>query len=1577
MGEVSGGRRVTGDWRLLIASFFAALVLGGTSWGQVRISQIYGAGGNSGAAYKYDYVEIYNAGTNTVSLSGYSIQFASSTGTSWSVINLSGNIQAKAYFLIASTAGTTGASIPTADVTGALSLAAAAGKVALVSNTTALSGGNPVGGANVVDLVGFGTGTTGYEGTGPATAPSTTNATFRKNNGETDSNDNAADFTAAAANPRNSATAGNPSIATSAISLNQFSAIAGSASDPQSFTVLGFGLSTSISVTAPAGFEISSDGATYSSSLTLPAAGGTVSVRIPATATSGSSPSGNITLASSPALSRNVAVSGAVTAANSPSVTASPTTLTGFSTYAGSVSTAQTITVSGTNLTASVSVTAAAGYEVSSDNTTFSPSVSLAQTGGTLTNTPVYVRVAGTASAGALSGTAVSVSSTGSPILSVSGSGSVLTPSLSLTLSPNPLNEGASSTGTISIPQARIADLAVTVGSATTNSVTVPTSVTIPSGSTSVTFQATAANNSSSYAESSSLISVSATGVTGTSATLTVNNSTPAPITPIALGGSGLSNSYIQDFNGLGINAVSKVIPGSNGVIVSLGAVTSSNLNGWYAAKNSGTGNTATDISVNTNSSSGGLYNFGPLGGSERALGSIGAGSVAVTYGALFTNSSAGTITNVRISVKGEFWRSSTSVTNVLTNGYGKVDGTTITTGNFLTATTGVGTVAALNIVGPAPVATNGPIDGTQTINQTNLTSVSLPLVLLAGETGFIRWQDVDDNPGSDAGLAIDDFVLTYDVDTTPQFTSFSPGSAQAGSLVTIFGANFTTNTTVSFNGIQATAVTWVNPSQLLVTVPSGATTGPISITQGGATLTSGQVLLVGTFQASVGSFGSTTIGGTVTKPVVASGNGLPGTSLTLTLSGANSSEFQVASANLDAGFTSGYGASSDIPVTDGAVDSSSADYFSIQFTPASTGAKTAVATLSSGGVIVGQLTLTGTANGLLQPRFLYGYGQNTRVVLGWTNSANFTNLVLLGQEGSSPGNPGATESLNGSSNFPSANLASNGASVLFAGDYNTTNLTVTGLTNNRFYYFTLFNREGTNVSSGSTYRLMPYADLSNPITQWNFNNSDLTPNVGSGTASAVGGVTAAFVNGLSGSSDRSGTNKAASIKGSYNTFTGLQFAASTVGKQGVKVYWDIGASGSASKYTKFQYTLDVTAATPSWVDYSPSTNDSPGVAPQGGLYALDQADVALLQRSADLSGVSGVENNPKFGFRVITANGPGINVIVRADGTTAAYSTAGTVKYDMVTVTGVDGNFNSTPTDISLSAASIAENNEVNVNVGTFSTMDPDSGDTFAYSLVAGTGDTDNASFNISGNSLRAGVVFDYETKSSYSIRVRTTDSAGASLDRQFTITVTDVNETPTDITAPVITLTGSETMTVAWGSSYSDAGATATDNVDTSVTVNSSGSVNPAVPGTYTITYTASDAANNAAMPVTRTVTVSAPSNTLGADGLSGLLRYAFGANGPNDSVTKPTASVSGGNLVLTAIVRTNQTNPSLMVVGQWVTNVSQFTNTSVVTSNTISGSTNGVSQTNVPAGCERRAFTVPQGSDGKKFLRLKVEM
>src|SRR4029079_12711269 len=84
-------------------------------------------------------------------------------------------------------------------------------------------------------------------------------------------------------------------------------------------------------------------------------------------------------------------------------------------------------------------------------------------------------------------------------------------------------------------------------------------------------------------------------------------------------------------------------------------------------------------------------------------------------------------------------------------------------------------------------------------------------------------------------------------------------------------------------------------------------------------------------------------------------------------------------------------------------------------------------------------------------------------------------------------------------------------------------------------------------------------------------------------------------------------------------------------------------------------------------------------------------------------------------------------------------------------------------PTNLTLSPTTgVAENQPAGTNVGTLSTTDPDAGDTFTYTLVAGAGDTDNASFQISGNKLQTNAVFDYETKNSYTVRVQTDDGHG-----------------------------------------------------------------------------------------------------------------------------------------------------------------------------------------------------------------------
>lgn len=171
----------------------------------LRISQVYGGGGNSGATYKNDFIEIYNAGSSAVSLTGYSVQYASDTGSSWQVTNLSGSIAAGGYYLIQEAAGGGGTvDLPTPDATGTIPMSGTKSKVALVSSTTALSGTNPSGG-NLVDLVGISATANGYEGTGPAPAYSNTTAVFRKLNGCTDTDNNSADFETGAPAPRNSA----------------------------------------------------------------------------------------------------------------------------------------------------------------------------------------------------------------------------------------------------------------------------------------------------------------------------------------------------------------------------------------------------------------------------------------------------------------------------------------------------------------------------------------------------------------------------------------------------------------------------------------------------------------------------------------------------------------------------------------------------------------------------------------------------------------------------------------------------------------------------------------------------------------------------------------------------------------------------------------------------------------------------------------------------------------------------------------------------------------------------------------------------------------------------------------------------------------------------------------------------------------------------------------------------------------------------------------------------------------------------------------------------------------------------
>jgi len=104
----------------------------------------------------------------------------------------------------------------------------------------------------------------------------------------------------------------------------------------------------------------------------------------------------------------------------------------------------------------------------------------------------------------------------------------------------------------------------------------------------------------------------------------------------------------------------------------------------------------------------------------------------------------------------------------------------------------------------------------------------------------------------------------------------------------------------------------------------------------------------------------------------------------------------------------------------------------------------------------------------------------------------------------------------------------------------------------------------------------------------------------------------------------------------------------------------------------------------------------------------------------------------------------------------------------------------NTAPTSITLSNAAIAENESIGAVVGVLGTVDADAGESFTYALVSGDGSADNALFTIDGTSLKAAASFDFEARSSYSVRVRATDSGGLTTERAFTITIRNAKEAP-----------------------------------------------------------------------------------------------------------------------------------------------------------------------------------------------------
>ena len=170
----------------------------------IVISQVYGGGGNSGATFKNDFIELFNRGGAAVTVTGWSVQYAASAGTTWATTNLSGSIEPGQYYLVQEAQGAGGTTnLPTPDATGTIAMSATGAKVALVNSTTALTGSGCPFAATVVDFVGYGVANCAETTATPALTNTT--AAIRKAEGCTETDSNMADFVTGAPSPRNTA----------------------------------------------------------------------------------------------------------------------------------------------------------------------------------------------------------------------------------------------------------------------------------------------------------------------------------------------------------------------------------------------------------------------------------------------------------------------------------------------------------------------------------------------------------------------------------------------------------------------------------------------------------------------------------------------------------------------------------------------------------------------------------------------------------------------------------------------------------------------------------------------------------------------------------------------------------------------------------------------------------------------------------------------------------------------------------------------------------------------------------------------------------------------------------------------------------------------------------------------------------------------------------------------------------------------------------------------------------------------------------------------------------------------------
>ncbi|MDB6122304.1 MAG: non-specific endonuclease [Pedosphaera sp.] len=490
-----------------------------------------------------------------------------------------------------------------------------------------------------------------------------------------------------------------------------------------------------------------------------------------------------------------------------------------------------------------------------------------------------------------------------------------------------------------------------------------------------------------------------------------------------------------------------------------------------------------------------------------------------------------------------------------------------------------------------------------------------------------------------------------------PANIGFSPTTGATNTSVVITGTNLDSTTNITFNGISA-AFTINSPGQVTATVPFGATSGHVSVaTLGGTSTTSSNFTVTGSSIVDLavttthtGSFIQGDTGDTYI--IVVTNVGTAATVGTVTVVDTLPAGL-TATAIGGSGWTANLGT---LTCTRSDSLTGNASYPPITVTVNVSGSAPASVTNTvtvSGG---------GDAN-----------SANNTATDPTTINSTATSPTIASQPQPQTVNVGQTATFDVTANGTAPlgyQWLFNGSSIAGASlsSYSRSNVQLADGGN---YSVIVSNSAGTMISSNALLTVInPGGGLStNVIAQWNFNSNpsdtntstgSTVPSTGSGTLTLVGGTSQLFFGGASDdpalANDNSGFSTASyPAQGIGNKTAGVRFNISTVGYQNIALSWDQRLSGTASKYFRFQYTINGT----DFIDYNLVTMTNNG---------------AFEIKTNNLFSLSGVNNNPNFGFRILaefesTATGAGTAGYVTTS--VSSYGGSGTVRFDMLTVSG------------------------------------------------------------------------------------------------------------------------------------------------------------------------------------------------------------------------------------------------------------------------------------------------------------------